>query len=164
MSEEKDTGALPSLLADPNMLSFLAQMLSAGAGQNGAPKDASSEEDSGAEHASAGARQAGGGLDVSSLLGGILSDPSAIESMMKLMPLITSMMSGMGGATEKNTRPSAQSAGAFALPGAEKYPMPVRATDRRSALLLALKPYMPKDKADMIDTIVRVIEIMSLIK
>ena len=99
---------------------------------------------------------AGGTPDLSGVLSA-LSNPALMSSIASMAPLLSSMMSGG----------SAKASGEEARPlglGGGAYPRPVYPTDRRSALLLALKPYMPEDKQSAIDTVVRVIEIMSAIK
>ena len=88
--------------------------------------------------------------DLSSILGAALSNPELLSA----LPSVMSMLSGMGvGAPTQTPRIGA-------LGARESTPV----FDRRCALLNALKPYLPEDKRATVDTVVRVIEIMSLIK
>ena len=87
--------------------------------------------------------------DLSGMLGAALSNPELLSA----LPSVISMLSGMGGGGQKQPPPPSLGARSSAPQ-----------LDRRCALLNALKPYLPEDKRSAVDTVVRVIEIMSLIK
>ena len=94
------------------------------------------------------------------MLGTLLSRPEVLSA----LPSVMSMLSGMGGNAAAVPPSPKQSPPPLlgALGQKEQKPPPV--LDRRCALLSALKPYLPEDKRTAVDTVIRVIEIMSLIK
>ena len=104
------------------------------------------------------------------MLSAALSNPELLSTLPKLLSAISQRPQEQ----EKNDVPEQKreerreeqtvQASISSLLSGPRFPSPARATDRRSALLLALKPYMSHDKAEMIDTIVKIIEIVSLIK
>ena len=96
--------------------------------------------------------------DISSLLSA-MSNPAMMSTISQLLPMLSTLMASQGPSASQS-HGTGQAFGGGGL----GYPRPVMPTDRRSALLLALKPYMPEDKQSAIDTVVRVIEIMSHIK
>ena len=112
-----------------------------------------------------------GGIDLSCVLSA-LSNPAVVNSIRSLAPMMIPLLSSQ---PKQDHAPCSEGTGAGggglgglgglgALGGlGGACPRPVYPTDRRCALLLALKPYMPEDKRSAIDTIVRVIEIMSAI-
>ena len=158
MAEQPNKDTLSSLLSDPAALSSIAKLISSMSAQP--PASAGGEnaagDGTGSDGINGGNGGAGGTPDLSGVLSA-LSNPALMSSIASMAPLLSSMMSGG----------SAKASGEEARPlglGGGAYPRPVYPTDRRSALLLALKPYMPEDKQSAIDTVVRVIEIMSAIK
>ncbi len=90
--------------------------------------------------------------DLSGILGAALSNPELLSA----LPSVISMLTGMG---KGGVGRAASSERLGALGAKESTPV----FDRRCALLNALKPYLPEDKRATVDTVVRVIEIMSLI-
>ena len=117
--------------------------------------------------------------DISSVLNGLLSNPSALSSLMSLLGSVTNNQS-------KN--PSAQSedapvfshtdtpvshtpeAPSFNLPSAEALGrlLPQKAPvctneSRERALLLALRPFLSKNKCDTLDIFIRLLDIISLV-
>ncbi len=119
-----------------------------------------------------------GGAFSSADLSGILSSAMQNPALMAALPSMVSMLSGMlggggtadgGGAASVRQESTPQTPDPSSIlgllsAGGKATPRPPVPVDRRAALLLALKPYMPQDKRSAIDTIVRVIEIMSHIK
>ena len=188
MAEQPNKDTLSSLLSDPAALSSIAKLISSmsaqppasAGGENAAGDSTGSDGINGGNGGTGGINGGNGGIgginggnggagginggnggiggtpDLSGILSA-LSNPALMSSIASMAPLLSSMMSGG----------SAKASGEEARPlglGGGAYPRPVYPTDRRSALLLALKPYMPEDKQSAIDTVVRVIEIMSAIK
>ncbi|MBQ2862775.1 MAG: hypothetical protein IJE84_01220 [Clostridia bacterium] len=178
MAEQPNKDTLSSLLSDPAALSSIAKLISSmsaqppasAGGENAAGDGTGSDGINGGNGGAGGINGGNGGIgginggnggaggtpDLSGVLSA-LSNPALMSSIASMAPLLSSMMSGG----------SAKASGEEARPlglGGGAYPRPVYPTDRRSALLLALKPYMPEDKQSAIDTVVRVIEIMSAIK
>ncbi len=166
---EPNTGELfSSLLSNPAMLSGIAKLLSS--------QSRSTSSDSGAKDTGVGQSDADStpSPDMSGILSAALSNPQLLAALPKMLETLSSAMHAPAPAPEsdKGNDAPAQSAEAASLSsllpalsgGGGGYKKPPRVTDRRSALLMALKPYMSHDKAEMIDTIVRIIEIMSIIK
>jgi len=174
MSAENTSDLFSSLLSNPAMLSGIAQLLSSSQSAAPEPPQASSVgTDTGASAPkNEDQSQSGGAPDLSGILGAALANPELLSALPKMVETLSGVFSGQGAGTPApQSDPPASAAGAFGyqsppplIPPKSAYPKPARVTDRRSALLLALKPYMSHDKAEMIDTIVRIIEIMSLIK
>ena len=100
--------------------------------------------------------------DTSALFSSLLSNPTLLSS---IAPMISSFMGGARGtgASPESTY-SKRGADVTSLLLNSRPQRPPTPSDRRSALLLALRPYMSEEKAMLIDTVVRVIEIMSQIK
>jgi hypothetical protein len=90
------------------------------------------------------------------MLGSLLSRPEVLSA----LPSVMSMLSG--GITGASPVGGASSPSRAIQATAQGHGAPI--LDRRCALLSALKPYLPEDKRSAVDTVIRVIEIMSLIK
>lgn len=157
MSGNNTSDLFSQLLSNPAALSGIASLLSSvqkgEADRTDDPKafhDGNTEVPGSSEPGATSADSSGMG----DMLGMLLSNPQILGA----LPSVLSAISGMSAASAPQGMP--QSPFSSLLPT----PAPPRVTDRRSALLLALKPYMPKEKCDVIDTVVRIIEIMSLIK
>lgn len=117
----------------------------------------------------------GGGAtpDLSALLGNLLSNPAA-------MSMLSSLLSGMGAATPKptaeggNTPDNALPAIAAGPPcTGQGCPHPTcpppscpqaGGRDERAALLYALRPFLPPDKCEMIDGLLRILDLLSVIR
>ena len=148
--------AFSALLSDPSALASVAQLLSSM--QKTAPEPSApppSPEPPPPESA-AGEGNSAPAPDLTGMLGSLLSRPEVLSA----LPQIVSMLSGLGGGAA--APPTATPSLLGALGQKEHKPPPV--LDRRCALLSALKPYLPEDKRTAVDTVIRVIEIMSLIK
>ena len=151
MSTQNSQDLFSSLLSDPSALSGLAGIIS----KMKPPPDTSAGN--------------GSSDDLSGMLSAALSNPELLS----MLPKLISTLSASSANTSAEPQRASEAQGSMrqsgvsplgALPANPAFPAPARATDRRSALLLALKPYMSHDKAEMIDTIVKIIEILSLIK
>lgn len=112
----------------------------------------------------------GGVPDLSGIMSA-LSNPAVMSTLSSLAPMLFSLSSNQSTAKIPPFTSGGSGAGAQNGTGGLRgignnaaCARPVYPTDRRCALLLALKPYMPEDKQSAIDTVVRVIEIMSAIK
>ncbi len=174
MSEPNSGDVFSTLLSNPAMLSSVAKLLSGMQASSAAPQGAAEGAQSTEEEGVGG----GSSPDMSGMISAALSNPQLVAALPKMLETLTSAMPK----GSPSAKPSAQSAqegsphtepsgmgnlGALlpTLAGAGSgHKKPPKVTDRRSALLMALKPYMSHDKAEMIDTIVRIIEIMSIIK
>ena len=150
------------------MLSALSALLSSSGGVESGETTkadvagAATESSRASTHTASDSHPTSSGMpDISGMLGAILQNPEMIGAIMQLLPTISKI-------TAKPPTSAEQSSGEVPtlslMPPQNSYKRPAVPTDRRSALLLALKPYMSQEKADMIDTIVRIIEIMSHIK
>lgn len=175
MSAENSPDLFSSLLSNPALLSGIAQLLSSS--QNASATETAKERENVADSDKASPQnetqaQKSNAPDLSGIIGAALANPQLLSALPKMMGALSGAFS-----EQDNTAPSSQSEPAAEAAGAFNYqssppvfsqksslPRPAKVTDRRSALLLALKPYMSHDKAEAIDTIVRIIEIMSLIK
>ena len=138
--------AFSSLLSDPRALSAIAEIMSSlqkGPPPSEQPPPPPPEPSTPSSP------------DLSGILGAALSSPEVISA----LPSVLSMLSGMGGGV--GAQPSPPPPPQPLSLGARGNTPPL---DRRCALLNALKPYLPEDKRSTVDTVVRVIEIMSLIK
>ena len=88
--------------------------------------------------------------DLSGMLNTLLANPQALS-------MLTSLLGNMTQKKEKDeSTPAAQETFAPALP-------PVR-KDPRSGLLDALRPYLSPARCDMIDTLLRILELMTLLQ
>ncbi|MEE1356500.1 MAG: hypothetical protein UHG68_02930 [Clostridia bacterium] len=178
MSAENTGDVFSALLSNPAMLSSIASLLSnmpkdtppADSGE-GAEHGTENDTENGAEHTNAQTDGSGAGAQAIPDLSGILSTAMQNPQLLAALPKMMSTLSGVFGSKEETQKEEQkeghrdESGAAFPLLSkGSSHPRPAKVTDRRSALLLALKPYMSHDKAEMIDTIVRIIEIMSLIK
>lgn len=180
MTEQGKGDALHSLLSDPAALSSIAKLISNLSAQAPSASGSDTAQESNSKGNTDGADKNNGSNSGGDGVGGInggnggiganatapdlsglmsaLSNPAILNSIASMAPLLSSMMSGQGGGGGRAEQ------GIPGGLGGAAYPRPVHPTDRRSALLLALKPYMPEDKQSAIDTVVRVIEIMSAIR
>ncbi len=177
MSEPNTGDIFSSLLSNPAMLANVAKLIS---GMQSTSESAGSGSVGNSSEA---------GVDMSGMISAALSNPQLLAALPSLLGALSSAMPSTNSdssATQPNDKPGDARAamgepeasgvsgigggggagGIFPalLSGGGGYKKPPKVTDRRSALLLALKPYMSHDKAEMIDTIVRIIEIMSLVK
>lgn len=115
--------------------------------------------------------------DFSSILNGLLSNPSALSSLMSVLGSVTSGQS-------KPPSPQVEDAPAFShtdsaptpeIPalklqdshGIHPFPppkSPVYANNsREKALLLAIKPFLSKNKCDTLDIFIKLLDIISLV-
>lgn len=112
----------------------------------------------------------GGAPDLSAIISGLLSNPAA-------MSMLSSLLSGMGNSASATAAgPPAQSASEGGAPIAPPplppastafAPMagpPVGARDERAALLYALRPFLPPEKCEMIDGLLRILDLLTLIR
>lgn len=117
--------------------------------------------------------------DLSGMIGALLSNPAA-------MSMLSSLLSGMGGGGGAQASGQAQpafSAGPVsdASPPASEYPPPfppptpalpphaagggaLGTRDERAALLYALRPFLPPEKCEMIDGLLRILDLLVLIR
>ena len=177
MSERNTADIFSSLLSDPAALSSIASLLAKIQPQTPSTSESTENTSCSAESAQSTEQAQSTSSpppDLSGMIGSVMSNPE----LMAALPSVVGALSGMLGAGrdtvggQTQSTQNAHDAGIDSqlravLPGmcgGGAYPRPPRPTDRRSALLLALKPYMPPEKGETIDTIVRIIEIMSLIK
>ena len=172
MSEPNTADNFLSLLSNPEMLSAVAKLVSSAQSTPAADETAQNS-------AGNGGTDAAPAPDMSGILSAALSNPALMAALPKMLSSLSAAMpkttqappptdvSDPDSAAQASAAPDLSGLGAL-LPalagGGGGYKKPPKVTDRRSALLLALKPYMSHDKSEMIDTIVRIIEIMSLIK
>ena len=140
--------AFSSLLSDPRALSAIADIMSSLQSKMPPAQPPPSAEAPAPEQAPPPPPPPQSAPDLSGMLGAALSNPELLSA----LPSVISMLSGMSGGSGTPPPPSL---------GARSLTPPL---DRRCALLNALKPYLPEDKRTTVDTVVRVIEIMSLIK
>ena len=160
MSENNTADIFSQLLSDPSALSGIASLLGSmtrAQPQNSPSDGVATASDEKRPRPSEDGR-VGGAFGIGDVLGAISADPQLLSALPSVVTALSGAVGGARGQSEpapERPRPP--------LPSAPT-PSPPRVTDRRSALLLALKPYMPKEKAEVIDTVVRVIEIMSMIK
>ena len=140
--------AFSSLLSDPRALSAIADIMSSLQSKMPPAQPPPSAEAPAPEQAPPPPPPPQSAPDLSGMLGAALSNPELLSA----LPSVISMLSGMSGGSGTPPPPSL---------GARSSAPPL---DRRCALLNALKPYLPEDKRTTVDTVVRVIEIMSLIK
>lgn len=116
--------------------------------------------------------------DISSVLNGLLSNPSALSSLMSLLGSITNNQSKTPAQSEDapvfshaDTPVShTQDSPPFNLPSAEALGrlLPQKAPvctneNRERALLLALRPFLSKNKCDTLDIFIRLLDIISLV-
>ncbi len=162
MSEPNVPDAFLSLLSNPEMLSTVAKLISNTSQDSSSVQDSSDTDKKNNSEAVT--------PDISGIIASALSNPAIMSALPKMLGTLSSMPNLTVQNTDepKNTKANETGGLGAILPalagvssGCKNPPKP---TDRRSALLLALKPYMSHDKAEMIDTIVRIIEIMTLIK
>ena len=171
MSEPNTADNFLSLLSNPEMLSAVAKLVSSAQSTPAADETAQNS-------AGNGGTDAAPAPDMSGILSAALSNPALMAALPKMLSSLSAAMPKPAqspaaevpdpdSAAQASAAPDLSGLGAL-LPalagGGGGYKKPPKVTDRRSALLLALKPYMSHDKSEMIDTIVRIIEIMSLIK
>ena len=172
MSEQNSADNFLSLLSNPEMLSAVAKLVSSAQSTPARDETVQSSDTDGVGNSAP-------VPDMSGILSAALSNPALMAALPKMLSSLSASMpkatqapptadtAETDAATEASPAPDLSGLGAL-LPalagGGGGYKKPPKVTDRRSALLLALKPYMSQDKSEMIDTIVRIIEIMSLIK
>ncbi len=77
--------------------------------------------------------------------GGLLSDPALLRA----LPVVLSLVSSLGGSPQK----------AAALPAAPK-----SEGEKRAALLRAVKPYLSPERADAVEIVLKVTELIDLLK
>lgn len=114
-------------------------------------------------------RENGGTPDLSAMLGAVLSNPSA-------MAMLSSLLTGKaaGGAAENGVATDGAAGGSpFGSGGASASPaLPAMAPltqaqppqDERVALVYALRPFLPPEKCEMIDGLLRIMDLLFLIR
>ena len=117
--------------------------------------------------------------DLSGMVSALLSNPAA-------MSMLSSLLSGMGGSTATQAQEEAQPpsrnapvAEAFAPTSGRMPPFPpptpslpppaqgggaLGTRDERAALLYALRPFLPPDKCEMIDGLLRILDLLVMIR
>ena len=100
--------------------------------------------------------------DLSGMVSALLSNPAA-------MSIFSSLLSGMGNAqhaqpSEASSAPAPLSAPSALLPPTGAVGQGGAARDDRAALLLALRPFLPPDKCEMIDGLLRILDLLVLIR
>ena len=118
--------------------------------------------------------------DISSVLNGLLSNPSALSSLMSILGSVTNNQSKTPSAqseetpvfshTDETASPPPESSPAFNFQGADALrkflpqKSPVCTNESRErALLLALRPFLSKNKCDTLDIFIRLLDIISLV-
>ena len=108
----------------------------------------------------------GASPDLSALVGNLLSNPAA-------MSMLSSLLSGMGQPSQKPPSPPDDTSvpplppaqPVCAQPGCPHGGCPQTAPrDERAALLLALRPFLPPEKCDMIDGLLRILDLLTLLR
>lgn len=111
--------------------------------------------------------QAGGQPDLSGMLNGILSNPAALSMLTSLLGNMQKPGGGFPhggcGCDERPHEPPCDDACPKPpiLPPAAPPPKP---RDDRACLLEALRPYLSRERCDMIDTLLRILELMELFR
>ena len=150
ISSEKLSGAINSLLSNPELLQNMMSMLA------GASEGSQGATNNGAEHTPAANIEADKSLSIptsakvdvtpatdtggSNPLGNILSDPALMAKLPEVIATISPFISGGIGNKESSHTSS------------DKQPCP----DKRLALLLALKPYLSHERCEAIDYIMKI--------
>lgn len=104
----------------------------------------------------------GASPDIGRLLGGLLANPGALS-------MLSSLLGGLGdgGATPPPTPPPPPHDGPCP-DDAGHHPPPIlpaiRHEDHRTRLLEALRPYLSPERCNMIDTILRILELMDILQ
>ena len=95
------------------------------------------------------------GLDLSKVVNLIMENPHLIEEISKL---------AKGGDTpDASTAPTEETAGAPTQPREATYPKP-DSRGKRHELLSAMKPYLSKERAKAIDSMITIADILGLMK
>ena len=97
----------------------------------------------------------GNAPDISGILSGLLANPAALSS-------IASLLGSMGAAGGGGKSEESVEAGAFTPhPPA---PPPVVKSDPRVCLLNALRPYLSPARCEMMDSLLRIFELLALLE
>lgn len=104
----------------------------------------------------------GNAPDLSGLLGNLLQNPAALSMLSSLLA------GGLGGKGNpppppQKGEPCEAACGAAAQPCLPPPPKP-RPTDNRTCLLNALRPYLSPARCDTIDSLLRILELMELLR
>ena len=104
---------------------------------------------------SAMSEKSGAGPDLSGLLNGILSNPSALSA-------VASLLGNMG----NGTNGAAHTQEAYAPEESPKPtpPLPMPKKDPRICLLDALRPYLSPARCEMMDTLLHIFELLALLQ
>lgn len=164
LNSEKISGAIDTLLGNPELLKSMISLLS-GVGGASAPPAPSSEETaanqavdstqspppkSPSQSPAPPQQSAELPVDVSGAIGSVLSNP---ELMAKLPEVISTIAPMLSSGSAHGQQPSQQEP-------QKKGPPP----DKRLALLVALKPYLSRERCDAIDYILKINHLGTLFK
>ena len=112
--------------------------------------------------------QPGGQPDLSGLLSGILSNPAALSMLTSLLGNMQKPSGGFpqgGGCDEgRPHEPPCADPCPKAPPILPPIAPPPKPRDDRACLLEALRPYLSNERCSMIDTLLRILELMELFR
>lgn len=105
--------------------------------------------------------------DLSALIGTLLSNPAA-------MSMLTSLLANKTGSVSVGDAPPPQAERVQSDPAPTSTPpqfapaqaalAPTHGQDDRTALLCALRPFLPPEKCDMIDGLLRILDLLTIIR
>ncbi len=98
-----------------------------------------------------------GGQDLSALVGTLLSNPAALS-------MLSSLLGNMGGKPQGGCAapPPCEEGGAPPPPALPAPPSKPR--DDRACLLDALRPFLSSERCEMIDTLLKILELMAVFR
>lgn len=104
--------------------------------------------------------------DLSALVGTLLSNPAAMSM---LSSLLTNKAGSVGVGDASPQVEKMQSEAAPPPPPPQLTPAqptfaPIQGEDHRTALLCALRPFLPPEKCDMIDGLLRILDLLAIIR
>jgi len=93
---------------------------------------------------------------VADMLSSALSDPSFMEKLPQLTSVMAPLLQSASGGAGTNDRPTSSP------PPPIRYKAEKSEQEKRNALLLALKPYLSPERAEAVDQIIRLTELITL--
>lgn len=156
------SGALNSLLSNPELLRNLGSLL----GNKGDAGGQSEENADGTEHDSGQGEATAFSTDG---LSKVLSDPGMMAMLPQVMAMLRPMMeASQDSQNDEKAPPQTNEAGAAdgAIPvSAPSFSRGKRSrTDCRDELLIALKPFLSKERCEAVDTIIRLAKLGNVLK
>ena len=114
------------------------------------------------------AAQASGGMpDLSALIGTLLANPAAMSMLSSLLANRGDGTKGAGVPPPQKEEAKGEAVAAALMPPApppKSYPEKAIGEGERAALLSALRPFLPPEKCDMIDGLLRILDLLAIIR